>query len=248
MDAFASRAGAREQGALLHALLHVGDAIYDSGGGGDPVFFSERIARPYLSPLRARSFLVALGNHDTNYEDNGAALLSFSNLTARFYERVFTGSDGATMQLIVLDSNCLAYAKRADAALAAQQAAFLAAKLSEGSFTWRAVALHHPVHSCARHRSTPRCAPSNRRQSLDAAPHLFFVSMTLVQRAAAVDAHHRAARKRGSRALRPRPQVPLLPPPPPPSSPSSSSPSSPPPPPPPLPPSSLFARRLASCS
>ncbi len=113
----------------------------------------------YLSPLRARSFLVAVGNHDVNYEDNGTALLALANLTQRFYERVLQGGDGASLQLIVLDSNCLAYPKRADAVLAAQQAAFLAQKLGEGSFTYRVVSFHHPVHSCARHKSTLRSAP-----------------------------------------------------------------------------------------
>jgi 3',5'-cyclic AMP phosphodiesterase CpdA len=156
MDSFAADAYARSQ-AQFAALLHVGDAVYDANGGGDPSLFEERISRPYLSPLRAQRFLVALGNHDVNWEDNGAALLAFSNLTSRFYEQVLTGGGGVSVQLIVLDSNCLNSkgGRRLNATLAEEQAAFLDAALVRGSYTWRIASFHHPVFSCARHKSTP---------------------------------------------------------------------------------------------
>ncbi len=35
--------------APVHAVLHVGDATYDSGGGGNPIYFSDRITRPYVA-------------------------------------------------------------------------------------------------------------------------------------------------------------------------------------------------------
>jgi 3',5'-cyclic AMP phosphodiesterase CpdA len=159
MDSFAADAYARSQ-AQFAALLHVGDAVYDinnRSGGGDPSFFEERITRPYLSPLRAQRFLVALGNHDTVWGDNGAALLALSNLTSRFYEQVLTGGGGVSVQLIVLDSNCEGFWVRINATLAEEQAVFLDAALARGSYTWRIVVFHHPVFSCARHRSqTPK--------------------------------------------------------------------------------------------
>ena len=154
MDSFAADAYARSQ-AQFAALLHVGDAVYDANGGGDPSLFEERISRPYLSPLRAQRFLVALGNHDTVWGDNGAALLAFSNLTSRFYEQVLTGGGGVSVQLIVLDSNCEGFWVRINATLAEEQAVFLDAALARGSYTWRILSFHHPVFSCARHKSTP---------------------------------------------------------------------------------------------
>lgn len=153
MDSFATNAYAQGE-AEFAALLHVGDAVYDSknwSGGGDPSFFEERISKPYLSPLRAQRFLVALGNHDVVWGDNGAALLALSNLSSRFYERVLTGG-GVSVQLIVLDSNCISYKVRLNATLAEEQTMFLDAALARGSFTWRIVSFHHPVFTCARHR------------------------------------------------------------------------------------------------
>jgi 3',5'-cyclic AMP phosphodiesterase CpdA len=155
MDSYASKVLNQSPGSEFLALVHVGDLVYDKAtGGGDPKYFNDRITQPYMSPLRARKFLVALGNHDANWVDNGEALLAFSNLSSRFYEQVFKSSDGVSMQLIVLDSNSLEYRPRINDSLTAQQALFLDSKLSEGSYTWRVVVFHHPVFSCSRHGSS----------------------------------------------------------------------------------------------
>jgi hypothetical protein len=151
MSMYASR-----QGVPFDALLHVGDVVYFDG---DPQLFHDRITVPYLSPLQARKFLIALGNHDTKWSDGGASMLEFVNLSSRYYEHIFTRSTGVSVQLIVLDSNSLAYWWRNPGALnqtfTAEQASFLDAKLAHGSFTWRVVSFHHPVYSCASHKSTP---------------------------------------------------------------------------------------------
>ena len=146
---------ASNQSLPFHALLHVGDVIYMDG---NPLHFYDRITVPYLSPLQAREFVVALGNHDTFWVDGGAAMLAFANMTSRYLEKVFRSSDGTSMQLIVLDSNCLAYWWRnpstLNETLAAEQTAFLDSKLAEGAYTWRVVSFHHPVFSCGRQNST----------------------------------------------------------------------------------------------
>jgi hypothetical protein len=146
---------ASSQGLPFDALLHVGDVIY---WDGDPQYFHERITVPYLSPPQARTFLVALGNHDRKWSDSGDAMLAFANLSSRYYEQVFRSSDGASLQLLVLDSNSLAYwpsnPSTLNTTFTAEQTAFLDSKLAEGPYTWRVVSFHHPVFSCARHKSS----------------------------------------------------------------------------------------------
>ena len=149
MQSYASNALA--QGASFQAFLHLGDVVYYDG---NPQFFYDRVTVPYLSPLRAEKFLVALGNHDAAWVDNGVALLAFANMSSRYFENVFSSSDGVSVQLIVLDSNSLAYALRLNDTLTAEQTSFLDSKLAQGSFTWRIVAFHHPIFSCSRHGST----------------------------------------------------------------------------------------------
>ncbi len=146
---------ATSQGLPFDALLHVGDVIY---WDGDPQLFHERITVPYLSPPPASTFLIALGNHDRKWSDSGDAMLAFANLSSRYYERVFRSSGGVSLQLLVLDSNSLALwlsnPSTLNTTFTAEQTAFLDSKLAEGAFTWRIVSFHHPVFSCARHKST----------------------------------------------------------------------------------------------
>ena len=140
----------------VDALLEVGDVVYDTG---DPSLFVSRIDAPYASLTATRPFWIALGNHDVATND-GNDMLAHMGLTSRWYEQVLRRDD-VSIQLLVLDSNHVTDA----------QTQWLDQKLSEGPFTWRIVAFHHPAYSCGPHGNTPAVAsawvPILQRHSVD---------------------------------------------------------------------------------
>ena len=150
-----SGAGSQAQvdiGALFGALapdlvIHTGDAVYEWGAASelDGGYFL-----PYRDLIDDIPFYVALGNHDT-YWDDGLSLLGSlylpvndADLTERFYS-----FDIGEAHFIALDTN-------GDITPPSVQLDWLAADLAaHADARWRFVFFHHPAYSAGRTEVDP---------------------------------------------------------------------------------------------
>lgn len=132
-------AAAMERWAQDHrvdALVTTGDNVYDFG---EPSEFEAQLDEPYAELRRDRPMWVTLGNHDV-VRGHGDEQLDHLGLPPLPYARELPG-----IELLFLDGN-----RPGDA----EQARWLAERLSAPGPALRVAVMHQPAYSCGLHGST----------------------------------------------------------------------------------------------
>ena len=140
-----------------HAILHVGDALYETGlkDVEDPKFDDLLIS--YYGDIKKPIYL-AIGNHEYGHRDGSGsvqALLARANsgeghnvkLPSRYYSFGFELADKTAVDLFVLDTSVICSEP--------EQLAWLAEKLEASDAKYKLVYGHHPMHSYGLHGDQP---------------------------------------------------------------------------------------------
>lgn len=158
-----------EVGAEIAArfVVSVGDNFYNDGvASADDPHWRTSFEDVYTAPALQVPWYVALGNHDYRGEPDAQVAYTAKSprwrMPARKFLQGFTAPDGATLDLLVIDTPPLIEAYRGEPSMRVQgqdpqaELAWIDVQLAASRADWKIVAGHHPVYSGGSdHGSTP---------------------------------------------------------------------------------------------
>lgn len=140
-----------------HAILHVGDAIYETGLKNVEDRKFDDLLVNYYGDI-AKPIYLAIGNHEYGHRDGSGsiqALLARANsgeghnvnLPSRYYSFGFELADQTAVDLFVLDTSVICSEP--------EQLTWLKEKLEASDAKYKLVYGHHPMHSYGLHGDQP---------------------------------------------------------------------------------------------